>query len=144
MIILPKTDGWRDRLDDWVARSHAMPFAWGTHDCALNAATSVEMQTGFDFSAEFRGQYDSFETGLALLRSKGFDNHADYAATVLPEFSPANAQIGDIAAVDFGAHGITLMVVAGHRLIGPMPHMAGSLPLLRASRAFAVGRDPHA
>lgn len=144
MIIHPKTDGWRNRLDDWAARSHVLPFEWGMHDCALNAATAVEMQTGFDFAAEFRGRYDSFDTGLALLRAKGFDNHADYAASLLPEFSPAEAQIGDIAAVDFGAHGVALMLVAGHRLIGPMPQAAGSLPLLSASRAFAVGRDPHA
>lgn len=143
VTIRPKTDGWRDRLDAWIVQSHAMPFAWGVHDCGLNAATAVERQVEFDFAAEFRGRYDSYETGLALLRDKGFDNHADFAASVLPEIPVAEAQIGDLAAVDFGQHGITLMVVAGHRIIGPMPHMAGNLSLLKAFRAFAVGRDPN-
>lgn len=142
MIIHEKADGWIDRLDEVVKRGHVAPFVWGVHDCALAAADAVHAQTGIDFAAEFRGHYDSQETGLALIRAKGFDNHADFAASVLPEIPVAFAQIGDVAAVDFGVHGITLMIVAGHRLIGPMPHMAGNLPLLKASRAFAVGRDP--
>jgi hypothetical protein len=142
MIIHPKTDGWERRLDAWVAKSHVMPFDCGEHDCGLNAATAVERQTGFDFAADFRGRYDSYEAGLALLKGKGFDNHADYAASVLPEMPVSFSQIGDIVAVDFGARGITLMVVAGHRIIGPMPDMAGNLPLTQAFRAFAVGRQP--
>ncbi len=144
MIIHPKTDGWRDRLDAWVAHSHVTPFSWGVHDCALNAASAVEAQTGVDFAADFRGRYDSAETGAALIKALGFDNHADFAASLLPEIPVSEAQIGDIAAADFGEHGIALMVVAGHRIIGPMPTMAGNFSLLKAFRAFAVGRDPNA
>lgn len=142
-------DGWRERLDAWVARSHTTPFQWGVHDCGLNAAAAVEAQTGLDFAAELRGRYDSYETGLALLAELGFADHAALAASVLPEIAPASARIGDIAAVDFGpigAHGarggVALMVVAGHRIIGPMESGAGNLSLLRASRAFAVGYEP--
>jgi hypothetical protein len=142
MKIIPYVDGWEKRLDSWVVRSHLMPFQWGVHDCGLNAASAVEAQIGYDFAADFRGHYDSYESGLALLKDKGFDSHADLAATLLPEIPPAFAQIGDLAAVDFGSAGITLMVVAGHRLIGPMPHMAGNISRLKARRAFAVGYEP--
>jgi len=140
MIIHPKLSDWRPRLDAWVGKSHATPFQWGVHDCALNAASAVEAQIGIDFGADYRGQYDSAETGAALLRAKGFNDHAEFAASILPEIPVAFARIGDIAAVDFGRLGFALMVVAGHRLIGPMERMAGNFPLTAASRAFAVGR----
>lgn len=142
MIIHPYIDGWEKRLDQWVSRSHRMAFQWGVHDCGLNAASAVEAQIGLDFAADFRGKYDDYQGGLALLSAKGFSNHAELAASLLPEIPPAFAQIGDLAAVDFGSAGITLMVVAGHRLIGPMPHMAGNLSRLKAFRAFAVGYQP--
>lgn len=142
MIIHPKLPDWQARLDAWVAYMHVTPFRWGAHDCGLNAASAVEAQIGIDFAADMRGRYIDRDTGLALLIEKGFNNHADFAASVLPEIAPAFARIGDIAAVDFGRHGITLMVVAGQMLIGPMPDMAGSISRLKASRAFAVGYEP--
>lgn len=140
MIIHQKFPDWQQRLDAWVAKSHAMPFVWGEHDCGLNAASAIDAQIGIDMAADFRGKYGSYESGMVLLREKGFANHAELAAALLPEIPVSFAQIGDIAAVDFGSHGITLMVVGGHRIIGPMPHSAGNLPLTQAFRAFAVGR----
>jgi hypothetical protein len=142
MIIHPRLPDWPQRLDAWVAKSAAMPFDWGTHDCGLNAGSAAEAQIGIDFAADFRGKYTTYQGGLKLLRKAGFKDHAELAASIFPEFPPAFAQIGDLAAVDFGDAGLTLMVVAGHRLIGPMPDMAGSLPLTQACRAFAVGRQP--
>lgn len=142
MIIHQRLDDWQARLDAWVAYMHVTPFQWGVHDCGLNASSFVDAQTGVDFAAEFRGKYDSLETGMALLKAKGFDNHADFAASVLPEIPPAFARIGDIAAVDFGAGGIALMGVAGQMLIGPMLGHAGSISRLKACRAFAVGYTP--
>lgn len=122
----------------------AMPFEWGKHDCALSAAKAVQVQLkdDVDFAADFRGKYSTMEGGLKLLRKAGFKDHAGLIASLLPEIPVSMAQIGDIVAVDFGELGVTLMLVAGHRIIGPMPDMAGNLPLTRASRAFAVGRDP--
>lgn len=144
MIIHKKRDDWHQRLNAWVVKSAAMPFVWGQHDCGLNAATCVQLQIeeGIDFAADFRGKYTSLKGGLKLLRKAGYSDHAAWAASVLPEISHAEAQIGDIVAVDFGDAGLTLMVVAGHRIIGPMPDRAGSLPLTRACRGFAVGRQP--
>ena len=142
MIIHPAIDGWEERLDAWVRKMHKMPFQWGVHDCGLSAATAVEAQIGIDFAADFRGRYDSLAGGMSLLAEAGFANHAELAAAHLPEIPPAFARIGDIAAVDFGAHGVTLMIVAGQRLIGPMEHMAGNLSRLMATRAFAVGYEP--
>ncbi|MCZ4501029.1 MAG: hypothetical protein JWQ74_3584 [Marmoricola sp.] len=141
MIIHPRLPHWRQRLDAWVAKSVAMPFAWGAHDCGLNAGSAAEAQIGIDFADRFRGKYSTPEGGLKLLRKAGFANHADFTASVFPEIPVAFAQIGDIVAVEIDG-AITLMIVAGHRLIGPMPTMAGSVALTRGFRAFAVGREP--
>lgn len=138
--VIPKLEDWRARLDAWIIRSHTLVFNPGIHDCGLNAASAVEAQTGVDFAAEFRGRYETLDEGLALVQARGFADHAELAASVLAEIPPAFAQVGDIAAVEFGRAGVALMVVAGHRLLGPMPGMAGNLSLLKASRAFAVGR----
>lgn len=140
MIIHPKLEDWRPRLDAWVVRSHSMPFQWGVHDCALSAASAVEAQIGIDFATDWRGAYATPEEGAALLAALGHKDHADYAASILPEIPVAFAQIGDIAAIDFGKRGFALMLVAGHRIIGPMERMAGNFPLTAAARAFAVGR----
>lgn len=144
MIIHEQHPDARARVAQWVRESMSMPFEWGKHDCALSAAKAVEVQLldGTDFAAEFRGKYSTMVEGLKLLRKAGFKDHAELAASLLPEIPVAEAQIGDIVAVDFGEHGVTLMLVAGHRIIGPMPNMAGNLPLTQAYRAFAVGRDP--
>lgn len=141
-IIARKNDDWRSRLDRFIAVSANKPFVWGEHDCGLFAATGVEAQIGEDFAADLRGRYDSLETGLSMLQSLGFADHVALAAAKLPEIPPAFAQIGDVAAVDFGSAGMTLTIVGGHRLHGPMPGMRGTLALTRACRAFAVGRMP--
>lgn len=142
VMIAPKLDGWQDRLDRLVAQATRKPFVWGSHDCGLWAASAVEAQTGVDFAAGFRGRYDSFEAALKLLRAAGYEDHVALAAAHLPEIPVAFARVGDIAAVDFESAGMTLTVVAGHRLIGPMPAMRGNMPLTSACRAFAVGWAP--
>jgi hypothetical protein len=42
------------------------PFAWGSHDCALFAASAVEAITGVDVADDFRGKYT---TQLGALRT---------------------------------------------------------------------------
>lgn len=142
MEIVPKLPDWVARLDAFVAETTRLPFTWGEHDCALFADGAFEAQTGVSFAAEFKGRYSSFEEALTLLQAAGFEDHVALVGARLPEIPIAFSRIGDIAAVDFGGNGLTLMVVAGHRLIGPMPHMRGSVGLTRGCRAWAVGRRP--
>lgn len=140
--MIAKLADWRPRLDAYLARTTRMPFVWGDHDCGLFADGALEAQTGVSLSAPFKGRYQTYEEALKLLQSHGYPDHVALAAAHLQEMAPAFARIGDIAAVDFEAAGMTLMIVAGHRLIGPMAGMRGSLPLTSAVRAFAVGWAP--
>lgn len=141
-IIKPKIDGWRQRLDHFIAFAANQPYLPGEHDCALFAASGVEAQIAEDFAADMRGRYDTLEAGLKLLQSLGYSDHVAFTSAKLPEIPPAFAQLGDIAVVDLGALGMALSIVGGHRLHGPMLGQRGTLPLTAACRAFAVGRMP--
>jgi hypothetical protein len=142
MQIFKKTEGWESRLDQLVAEATGKTFAWGDHDCALFAAAAVQAQIEVDFAADIRGRYDSLESGLKLLQRLGYLDHVALAAAKLPETPVSLAQVGDVAVVDLGTAGVTLTIVGGYRLHGPMLGMRGTMPLTSASRAFAVGRKP--
>lgn len=62
---------WEERLAVYLARVEEEPFVWGTHDCALFAASCVNAQTGVDPAAAFRGTYDTRIGAAEALRDKG-------------------------------------------------------------------------
>jgi hypothetical protein len=77
-----------------LARAH-VPFAWGTHDCALFAADGIEALTGIDIASE--------ETAVAAIRAiAGGTTVADAAAWCASKHGfaewqhPLRAQRGDL------------------------------------------------
>lgn len=144
--LIERHPDWHRRLDEFVGSAAGYRFWPGKHDCGLFAATAVMVQSkhGIDFAAEFRGRYTTIEEGLSLLQAAGYADHVALAADKLNEVAPAMARLGDIAVVDSGAAGLSLVIVGGQHLVGPMPGMRGSVPRLLAIRAFAVGWMPEA
>lgn len=136
---MKRNDNWRPALLAYVQSVAAKPFVWGEHDCALFAAGAVEAMTGEDIAAPFRGKYKTLAGGLRMLKKRGFDNHADYAASLFEEIHPSSVNVGDIAALDTGS-GIALGIVQGDRIYALQDGAAGisTVPLLRAKRAFRV------
>ncbi|OCP04994.1 MULTISPECIES: hypothetical protein [unclassified Ensifer] len=138
---MKRFDDWYPRLAAYVSSVRRLPFEYGRHDCALFAAGAVAAMTGIDPAAKLRGKYSTLAGGLKKLRRLGFDNHADFAASILPEVieGPAFAQIGDIAAFDLGG-AWSLGLVQGSRIFVTQPDSAGlgSVDLLTASRLFRV------
>ncbi len=102
------------RLPDWEARLAAYleplrlrAFAWGSHDCCTFAGGAVEVMTGIDPIAEFRGRYSTARGSVRALRKFGA---GDLAATLDGKFErvPASlAQRGDIV-MSSGLLGICL------------------------------------
>lgn len=133
---------WRSALADYINDVAGKPFAWGEFDCALFAAGAVQAMTGEDFAAPYRGNYRTLAGGLKRLKADGFDNHADFAASVLEEIHPSHAQVGDVAAVKVDDAGLyALGVVQGSRILFVRQEGGlGSIDLLAAERAFKV---PH-
>lgn len=129
---------WRTALADYVQRSAGRPFVPGDHDCALFAAGAVAAMTGEDFGADYRGRYKTLAGGYRLLKKRGFDNHADLAASIFEEIHPSHAMVGDLAAIN-GDGGISLGVVQGEGVYVLSPEgRIGTVPLLSATRAFRV------
>lgn len=60
---------WEADLNAYLAAVRKMPFRWGAHDCALYIAGAVEVMTGVDPAAAYRGQY-STELGAAKALKK--------------------------------------------------------------------------
>lgn len=46
---------WPERLFEFIESRRHMPFAWGSNDCALFPADAVQIITGVDLAAEWRG-----------------------------------------------------------------------------------------
>lgn len=59
------------RLNELIAEWEARPFAFGESDCALWVAAWVEVATGEDFGAPFRGRYSTAEGAARALREHG-------------------------------------------------------------------------
>lgn len=71
---------WRSRLTAHLNSLSRSPFAYGENDCGLFAAGCVEVKTGTDLAARYRGLYQSLKDGLKLLRKEGFDSHVAVVA----------------------------------------------------------------
>lgn len=130
---------WRTALADYVHRVAHLSFQWGEHDCALFAAGAVEVMTGEDIAAPYRGRYKTMAGGLRAMRKTGHDDHVAYFASLFEEIHPSHATVGDIAVIAID-EGEALGVVQGERIyaIGPGETRIGTVPLGRASRAFRV------
>lgn len=140
---------WRPALVAYLNRSARQPFRPGGHDCALFAAGAVEAMTGTDFARRYRSKYRSLAKGQAILRKRGYADHVDMVAQLLPEIvskdgnrapMPIMAQEGDIAVVPQGDE-MALGVVQGSMVYVLRPgHLGlGLVPLTDAVRAFRVG-----
>jgi Domain of unknown function (DUF6950) len=92
-------------LADLAAHQHVgntAPFVLGTMDCSLWCADWVQMQTGVDLAAEWRGTYSTEQQYQALLLAKG--GLVRVAAQALKlvaarRIEPVNAKPGDIGII---------------------------------------------
>lgn len=134
--------GWRRRMAAFIDEVRRHPLAWGEFDCGpAFAGRHVELMTGDDLAARWRGQYDSPAGALRLIRAAGFGDLGDLVASLLPEIHPSTARIGDLAGVPAeGGFGIGLGIVAGDRIFVLHPDDGlGTVDLLAARRAWRVG-----
>lgn len=133
-----RVPGWETRLYQATRELAARPFEWGKNDCALFCADVVLALTNTDYMARFRGRY-STEIGAArVIRSEGFADLGDAAASMLPEIHVSEAQRGDVALCD-GKYGPFLSIITGHMVIGPTCNGLMHVSVTHAMRAFKVG-----
>jgi len=110
-MTLARIQHWETRaLHEFLLARAAMPFAWGSNDCALFAADGILAMTGVDIAADFRGKYSDESSALLAIKSVcGGSTVADAAVYCaekhgLPEWPrPLFAQRGDLVVFQNGA-----------------------------------------
>lgn len=137
MTDISRKPTWRSDLTAYLETAARRAFRPGQHDCALFAAGAVKAMTGTDFARGYRSTYRSLARGQAVLRSRGYADHIDMVARLLPEVPPIMAQEGDVAVVPQGED-MALGIVQGAMIYVLMPSGLGLVPLTDAARAFRV------
>lgn len=135
-----RPDDWRPRLDAFLDTVQRAPFCFGIHDCGLFVGSAVEAMTGHDPAIELRGRYTTQAGITRILRRMGHPDHVEFVASLFAEIHPSECQIGDLAAIPVEGDVMALGLVAGSRVLVPMPGTIGlgSVDLLQAVRAFEV------
>lgn len=130
---------WEDRLSTYLDRVAEEPFVWGSHDCALHAASAIRAMTGVDPGAAFRDQYDSRTGSAAALREHGQGTLLKTVTAWLgaPKHV-SQAKRGDIVMRDRSTLGVC--VGAYSYFVGEEHGQAGLvfLPTSDCTRAFTV------
>lgn len=130
----------RRLLQHYLARTAHRRFDPGRHDCALWAAGWVQLATGKDLAARYRGRYDSLDQGYALLRETGYDHPIAIAAEHFTEIAPLMANAGDLAVVvPAGSNEPALGIVQGSGFVYVLRETGlGTVSLTDAARAFRL------
>lgn len=87
---------WEQRLAEYAASIRDLPFAWGSHDCILFAASAIEAMTGTDIAAAYRGRYDSKISAAAILKEVGEGTLLKTLNATLEKRKPSRARRGDL------------------------------------------------
>lgn len=142
---LARRPGWREALNGALLKEQGMPFAWGTHDCALGLVVpAILAMTGKDLGEDFRGKYSDVDGAKKALADAGFADLGALAAHYFQEIEPHLAHIGDLAVIESSEDsraglGVGLGVVIGERIVVLAPRGSATVRLTRAKRAFRVG-----
>lgn len=123
-------------LPPYLAQMRQRALRPGHHDCALFAAGWVQICTGVDLAATWRGQYSTLAQGQALMVQQGYADHIDMAAQHLTEIDGwMQAQTGDIAVIVEGDE-MAMGVIGGAFIHVPGLHQLVAAHLRQAVRVF--------
>lgn len=136
---MPRLRNWPSRFAALVDLARDLPFAWGSHDCCLWAASAVLALTGTDPAQPWRHGYLNERGAMRILNSIGGLEGAGALCGVPIDIGLA--AIGDVGLVrwpdgtrSLGVRGAGLWMCAGD---AGLVH----LPLDAAEMAWGVGRE---
>lgn len=129
---------WQESVIAYLNDCRNRVFEPGHYDCALFCAGAIEAMTGVDPAAGLRGIYDTEEAGFAIIRAAGYDDHIAMVARLFEEIAVSMARPGDIAVIPAEGNLPALGLVQGEWVYVPRVRGFGTVPLISATRAFAV------
>jgi hypothetical protein len=128
-----RVENWHSKLLAYIDQQERTPFAYGVNDCLLITAGAVEVVTGVDHAASFRGKYRSMKEGRALIGKPVLT----FVRAKFPEIHVSQAHDGDIAARRVGREW-TFGVLIGAHFYVQVENGLGILPRSDAEKAFRV------
>lgn len=126
-------------ISDEYERAKAAPFAWGRHDCLMWCADCAAAITGRDPAARLRGRYKTAAGARRVMKTEGWRDMADVAASMFAEIPLGQARSGDWAHIANEDGTDTLGVVMGSMIVARTETRGlGQVPLTRAAKVFRV------
>lgn len=111
---------------------------WQRGACGAFPGKVAKALTGTDPTEEVRALFSTETEAGRLMVSRGWASVADFAATVYPEVSVAQARPGDWAAVANPDGSKGLGVVIGSQIAVATARGLGTVELLRATNVYRV------
>jgi hypothetical protein len=109
--MIARRDNWPDLLAAYIEERRNAPFAWGSNDCCLFAADWIQIATGRDIAAQWRGSYTTaLGARRALDEGGGIERLVEQEGGI--RIQTGLAQRGDLVAQDFPV-GIALGICVG-------------------------------
>lgn len=130
---------WPKRLSAAVSAAGSVPFAWGSHDCALFAAEVIQAFTGVDLAAGVRGLYrDAAGAERVMSAVYGTTDLGEIATILLGDPIPIElAGRGDLVLMDV-ATGQALGICTGAEAAGAGPGGLTMVPMRHWHAAWRV------
>lgn len=141
ILQLTRTEGWRQRLFDFLDQHKHQRFAYG-EDCVLGFAVGiVKAISGVDpLSVAGEQTYTDLEGARQALSAQGAATIGDLLAKYLPEIPVVRATIGDLGVVETdGDFGDAVCMFDSSGIVVCTTEGQGRLRRTRAVRAFQVG-----
>jgi hypothetical protein len=133
-----RREDWFEQLAAVIEKHDALPFDYGSSDCAQIAFDAIEAITG-ELPERFCGEYHDAASARSRMHERGAQNLAELLAAELEEIHPVFAGPGDVGIADYpGAIIGGGVVVVGLDVIGKGYHGTVRLPRSALSRAFRV------
>jgi len=137
---MQRVENWPFLLHSFFEKRAAIPFAWGTHDCALTACDWIHALTGIDPAASLRGRYHTALGAARIIkRHGGLLSIADDACALngWPACPVLMARRGDIVAMDT-IHGPALGICDGARAAFPAADGLAYFDLNQCRRGWRI------
>lgn len=137
-----------ERQQDWLLQLQAvidetrhMPFHWGFSDCGTFVGDCVEVMTGHDPMAPYRGTYDNPLTFARALKSVAGGDLVRFwreALNVEVLTLPAVPRLGDIVVLTTPSGDDVSGIYAGQHVLARTSAGLASLPVTSIKAAFRV------
>jgi hypothetical protein len=129
-----RVENWHSKLLAYIDQQERIPFAYGVNDCLLMTAGAVEVVTGVDHAASYRGRYSS----LAQARKLIGQSPIKFVASLCEAWEhPSQAGDGDVAAMRKGREWTFGILIGPHFYVQTETGL-GILPRAAAQKAFKV------